>query len=43
MDKMSERYVDRVVIRASWMFAKSISSWNHFNGEPPPLLANRRR
>ena len=41
MDKMRERYGDRAVIRASGMGAKSISRWNPFNGEPPPLLANR--
>ncbi|MAD96480.1 MAG: DNA polymerase IV [Flavobacteriaceae bacterium] len=43
MDKMRERFGDRSVIRASGMEAKSISRWNPFNGEPPPLLANRRR
>lgn len=43
MDKMRERFGDRAVIRASSMGAKSISRWNPFNGEPPPLLANRRR
>jgi DNA polymerase-4 len=43
MDKMRERYGDRAVIRASGMGAKSISRWNPFTGEPPPLLANRRR
>lgn len=43
MDKMRERYGDRAVIRANGMDAKSISRWNPFNGEPPPLLANRRR
>jgi len=42
MDKMRERYGDRAVIRASGMGGKSISRWNPFNGEPPPLLANRR-
>jgi DNA polymerase-4 len=42
MDKMRQRYGDRAVIRASGMGAKSISRWNPFNGEPPPLLANRR-
>ncbi|WP_299528873.1 DNA polymerase IV [uncultured Lutibacter sp.] len=42
MDKMRERYGDRAVIRASGMGAKSISRWNPFNGEPPPLLPNRR-
>ena len=43
IDKMRERYGDRKVISAAGMEAKSISRWNPFNGEPPPLLANRRR
>ena len=43
IDKMRERYGDRSVIYAAGMEAKSISRWNPFNGEPPPLLANRRR
>lgn len=43
MDEMRERYGDRSVIRAVGMEAKSISRWNPFKGEPPPLLANRRR
>ena len=43
MDKMRERYGDRAVIRASGMGVKSISRWNPFSGEPPPLLPNRRR
>ena len=43
IDKMRERYGDRAVINASGMDAKSISRWNPFTGEPPPLLANRRR
>jgi len=43
MDKMRERYGDRSVIRAAGMNAKSISRWNPFSGEPPPLLPNRRR
>lgn len=43
MDKMRERYGDRKVIRAAGMDAKSISRWNPFNGEPPPLLANRMK
>lgn len=42
IDKMRERYGDRKVISAAGMEAKSISRWNPFNGEPPPLLANRR-
>jgi DNA polymerase-4 len=43
MDKMRERFGDRAVMRASGMGAKSISRWNPFTGEPPPLLANRRQ
>jgi DNA polymerase-4 len=43
IDKMRERYGDRAVINAAGMEAKSISRWNPFNGEPPPLLANRRQ
>jgi|TARA_B110000037_G_scaffold96201_1_gene112788 DNA polymerase-4 len=43
IDKMRERYGDRKVIRAAGMDAKSISRSNPFNGEPPPLLPNRRR
>ena len=43
MDHIRERYGDRAIMKASGMDAKSISRWNPFNGEPPPLLANRRR
>ena len=43
IDKMRERYGDRVVINAAGMEAKTISRWNPFTGEPPPLLANRRQ
>ena len=43
IDKMRERYGDRAVINAAGMSAKSISRWNPFTGEPPPLLANRRQ
>lgn len=43
MDKIRERYGDRAIMKASGMEAKSIGRWNPFNGEPPPLLANRRR
>ncbi len=43
MDYIRERYGDRSIMRASGFEAKSISRWNPFNGEPPPLLANRRR
>ncbi|MBU2950458.1 DNA polymerase IV [Tamlana agarivorans] len=43
IDKMRERYGDRSVINAAGMEAKSISRWNPFSGEPPPLLPNRRQ
>ncbi|MGJ8591746.1 MAG: DNA polymerase IV [Aquaticitalea sp.] len=42
MDSMRERYGDRAVMSAAGMEAKTISRWNPFTGEPPPLLANRR-
>ncbi len=43
MDLLRDRYGDRAVMRAIGMDAKSIGRWNPFTGEPPPLLANRRR
>lgn len=43
MDKIREKYGDRAVMKAAGMEAKSISRWNPFTGEPPPLLANRRQ
>lgn len=43
MDKMRDRYGDRAVIRASGMGARTIGRFNPFNGEPPPLLPNRRQ
>ena len=43
MDNMRIRYGDRSVIRASGMDARTIGRGNPFNGEPPPLLANRRQ
>ena len=43
MDKMREKYGDRAVVSAAGMIAKSIGRWNPFNGEAPPLLANRRQ
>lgn len=42
MDHIREKYGDRSVMRASGMQAKTISRWNPFSGEPPPLLPNRR-
>lgn len=43
MDLIRDKYGDRSVMRASGMQAKTIGRWNPFTGEPPPLLANRRR
>jgi DNA polymerase-4 len=43
MDNIRKQFGDRAIMKASGMDAKSISRWNPFNGEPPPLLANRRR
>jgi len=43
MDKMRDRYGDRIVMSAAGMEARSISRFNPFKGEPPPLLANRRQ
>jgi DNA polymerase-4 len=43
MDKMRARFGDRIVMTAAGMDAKTIGRWNPFNGEPPPLLANRRQ
>lgn len=43
IDKMRERYGDRAVISAAGMEAKTISRWNPFTGQPPPLLANRHQ
>ena len=43
LDKMRIRYGDRSVITAAGMGARTIGRGNPFNGEPPPLLANRRR
>jgi DNA polymerase-4 len=42
MDNIRNRYGDRAVMRASGFGAKTISRFNPFTGEPPPLLANRR-
>ena len=43
MDRMRERYGDRAVIRAVGIGAKTLGRFNPFNGEPPPLLANRHQ
>jgi DNA polymerase-4 len=42
MDKIRQRFGDRAVMRAVALDARTIGRWNPFNGEPPPLLANRR-
>ncbi len=43
MDRIRDRFGDRSVLRASGIEARTISRFNPFNGEPPPLLANRRQ
>jgi len=43
MDSIRKRYGSRAVINASGLGVKSIGRYNPFNGEAPPLLANRRR
>ncbi len=42
MDKIRDKHGDRAVLRAAGIEAKTISRFNPFKGEPPPLLANRR-
>ena len=42
MDKIRDQFGDRSLMRASTLEAKTIGRFNPFNGEPPPLLANRR-
>lgn len=42
MDSIRKRYGSRAVIHAAGLGAKSIGRGNPFNGEAPPLLANRR-
>ncbi len=43
LDKMRNKYGDRAVVRATGIEARTIGRSNPFSGEPPPLLANRRR
>lgn len=43
MDRIRRRYGSRSVVNASGLGAKSIGRGNPFNGEAPPLLANRRQ
>ncbi len=42
LDKIRKRYGDRSVVRAMGLEAKTIGRSNPFDGEPPPLLANRK-
>jgi DNA polymerase-4 len=42
MDKIRDRHGDRSVMCAAGFDARTISRFNPFTGEPPPLLANRR-
>lgn len=42
MDRIRTRFGDRSVMRAIGIDARTIGRSNPFNGEPPPLLANRR-
>jgi DNA polymerase-4 len=42
MDKIRDKHGDRKIMRASGITARTISRFNPFTGEPPPLLANRR-
>lgn len=43
MDNIRQRFGDRSVVRAVSLGAKTIGRTNPFNGEPPPLLANRHQ
>jgi DNA polymerase IV len=43
MDRIRNKFGDRAILSAAGMEARSIGRWNPFNGEPPPLLANRRQ
>jgi DNA polymerase-4 len=42
MDKIRDKHGDRSVMCAAGFDARTISRFNPFNGEPPPLLPNRR-
>jgi DNA polymerase IV len=42
MDKIREKYGDRAIMKAAGMDAKTLSRFNPFTGEPPPLLPHRR-
>ena len=42
MDWIRDKHGDRIVMRAEGLQARTIGRYNPFNGEPPPLLPNRR-
>ena len=42
MDTIRDKHGDRTVMRAAGIEARTISRFNPFRGEPPPLLPNRR-
>lgn len=42
MDKIRDKCGDRLVIKAAGLLAYTIGRGNPFNGEAPPLLANRK-
>lgn len=42
LDRIRNKHGDRIVMRASGIEARTISRFNPFTGEPPPLLPNRR-
>ena len=42
MDWIRDKHGDRVLMRAAGLEARTIGRYNPFNGEPPPLLPNRR-
>jgi DNA polymerase IV len=43
MDQIRNTYGDRSIVRAYGLGARTIGRGNPFNGEPPPLLPNRRQ
>ncbi len=43
MDHIRQRFGDRSVLRAVSLGTKTIGRTNPFNGDPPPLLANRHQ
>ncbi|MBU2916036.1 DNA polymerase IV [Reichenbachiella agariperforans] len=42
LDNIRDKHGDRKILRAAGIEAKTISRFNPFSGEPPPLLPNRR-